>query len=255
MATGDFLVLCSLILLIFFESSNVYTAIWEQEHSKFFLLYFKLFQNLPGLEASSYHTACWFSSPQWGWSNSVSTTSLLVLLSNITVKAVEKGPSISVLMLFMVNLSFLCVQHMSGERLLWLRHRHGVPSFCCCVGLAASSRVAALSCSQHSPRVPAVTRAAHSTKSQTEWIQGKLQSLVLLCLYQSFTAGWDASSSGPINREVAFLHNFPEDWTHLSNWKEKGGDSPLDLLNSFQDSPSHEELRLSGIYSWDKLIC
>lgn len=122
MATGDFLVLCSLILLIFFESSNVYTAIWEQEHSKFFLLYFKLFQNLPGLEASSYHTACWFSSPQWGWSNSVSTTSLLVLLSNITVKAVEKGPSISVLMLFMVNLSFLCVQHMSGERLLWLRH-------------------------------------------------------------------------------------------------------------------------------------
>lgn len=144
---------------------------------------------------------------------------------------------------------------LSGESLSWFRHRHGIPTFCCSVDLAASSRKAALSCSQHNPPVPAVTRAAHSTQSQTEWLQGKLQSLVLSCLDQSFTAGWGASSAGPINREVAFLHNFPEVWTHLSNWKKKGGDSLLDLLNSFQDSPSHEELRMSGIYPLEKRIC
>lgn len=60
------------------------------------------------------------------------------------VKAMEKGPSISVLMLFMVNPSFLCVQHTVRREFDVAQARHGIPTFCCCVGLAVSSREAAL---------------------------------------------------------------------------------------------------------------
>lgn len=137
-----------------------------------------------------------------------------------------------------------------------LRHKHGILTFCCCVGLAASCfSEAAPSSSWHSPPVTAVTGAAHSAWLQTEWVQWKWQSLVLLCLYQSFTGGLDASSVGPINMEVALLHNFPGDWTHPVSWRNKGSDSLLNLPNSFQDDLPHQRVRISGIYPWGKLIC
>lgn len=164
----------------------------------------------------------------------------------------EKDPSISVQMPCMVNPFFVCHCTVRSE-FVSARAQAQYPHLLLLCLAATCSREAALSCSWHSPPVTAVDGAAHSTWSQTEWVQGKWQSLMLLCLYQSFTAGWDASSVGPINREVAFLHNFPGDWTHPISWRNKGSDSPRNLPNSFQDSPSHQGL-ISGIYLQEKLI-
>lgn len=165
----------------------------------------------------------------------------------------EKDPSISVQMPCMVNPFFVCHCTIRSE-FVSAQAQAQYPHLLLLCLAATCSREAALSCSWHGPPVTAVAGAAHSAWSETEWVQGKWQSLMLLCLYQSFTAGWDASSVRPINREVAFLHNFPGDWTHPISWRNKGSDSPRNLPNSFQDSPSHQGLRISGIYLQEKLI-
>lgn len=141
----------------------------------------------------------------------------------------------SVWMPLAVSSSFLCV---SGTNLSFLRHRPGCLTFCYCTDLTASCSMETAS-SWRGPSVTSVTTAAHSMCSQTKCVQGKWQSLMLACLCQSVISGSHASSAGSSNRESAFLHHFPEDWTYPISWKNKASDSPPSLPNPFQDSLSH----------------
>lgn len=86
----------------FFLSSLIQTMCTQhtgsrsiQSSSSFSLNYFRIFQ-WPEAKGSAKPSYCLpFSSAHGSWSNSISTTSLLVLQTSIMVKAMEKGPSIS----------------------------------------------------------------------------------------------------------------------------------------------------------------
>lgn len=149
------------------------------------------------------------------------------------LRAIAKDPSTSVKMLHIGNSSIHCVL-LHCQEWLWL---------CSGTSIVSLASVSVWLLKAASKKLLLFVQIYSQTWSHTEWVQGKRQSH-MLCLYQSFTTGWDVYSVGSMSREVVFLHNFPGQWVYAISWSNKSSDTPLNLLHPFQDGSFYQGLRM-----------